>query len=138
MDHGSGHNDGAHGGHDGHITKDALNQAAIEARYLGGNVVHHGTEMDNPVTELDFPVTVFTPGASRGIYGCESQVELERLVADIQRAGYAFYGNRLWQTHTGAITPGRSLEQSKMARAWDASFQVGTAFEVLSPIDVAM
>lgn len=117
-------------------SKDALNRAAIEARYGGGNVVHHGTEADNPVTELDFPVTVFVPGASRGVYGCENQVELERLVADILRAGYAFYGNRLWQTRTGAIAPGRSLEQSKMMRAWDASFTVGTAFEVLSPLDL--
>ncbi len=34
MDHGSGHNDGAHGGHDGHITKDAL--------FFAGHGTHHG------------------------------------------------------------------------------------------------
>lgn len=43
MDHGSGHNDGAHGGHDGHITKDALFFSG-HGTHCGGHVsfAYHG------------------------------------------------------------------------------------------------
>lgn len=37
MDHGNAHNDGAHGGHDGHITKDALFFAGL-GTHCGGHV----------------------------------------------------------------------------------------------------
>jgi adenylate cyclase ExoY len=118
-------------------TKDLLNAAAIMAGYEGGNVVHHGTEVDNPVTELDFPVTVFVPGVSRGIYGAQNQMELENVVRDMLRAGYAFYGNRQWQNRSGTIVPGRSLEQSKMEREWDTSLDAGSVMTVLNRQDVA-
>lgn len=118
-------------------TKDLLNAAAVRAHYEGGNVVHHGTEVDNPVTELDFPVTIFVPGLSRAIYGAQNQMELENVVRDMLRAGYAFYGNRQWQNRSGTIVPGRSLEQSKMEREWDTSLNAGSAMTVLSRQDVA-
>lgn len=117
-------------------TKDLLNQAAVSAGYSGGNVVHHGTEVDNPVTELDFPVTVFVPGSSGGIYGAQNQMELESLVGDMLLAGYAFYSNRLWQTRAGTITPGRSLEQSKMTRQWDDAVDVTGTMKILASNDV--
>jgi Anthrax toxin LF subunit len=117
-------------------TKDLLNAAAQAAGYTGGNVCHHGTEVDNPVTELDFPVTVFVPGPSRTIYGAQSQLELENIVRDMLRAGYVFYANRLWHTANGPITPGRTLDQSKMTQAWNTAFNVGTAMTALTDQDV--
>lgn len=65
------------------------------------NVVHHGCEVDNPVTEMDFPITIITP--SGDVIAAENQVELQDEVRKIQRSGYAFYANRLW-SQEGAIT----------------------------------
>ena len=51
-------------------------------------VVHHGCEVDNPVTELDYPITAFTPWDQ--IIAASNQNELEAMVRDIIRLGYAF------------------------------------------------
>ncbi|WP_339387595.1 anthrax toxin-like adenylyl cyclase domain-containing protein [Vibrio caribbeanicus] len=57
-------------------------------------VIHHGCELDNPVTELDYPITVFTPWDE--VIGVTNQYELELLIKDATRLGYIFYANRLW------------------------------------------
>lgn len=62
--------------------------------YSPQKIVHHGCEVDNPVTELDYPVTVFTPWGV--IVGAENQCDLEMIVRDIIRLGYVFYANRFW------------------------------------------
>jgi hypothetical protein len=118
------------------LTKNELNAAARAVGYTGGNVCHHGTEIDNPVTELDFPVTIFVPGRSRAIYGARDQAELQDVVRDILRAGYAFYANRLWHTTNGPITAGRSLQDSKMDQAWDTTLNAGSAMTRLGAQDV--
>ncbi|RLV60610.1 hypothetical protein D5018_05780 [Parashewanella curva] len=71
-------------------------------------VVHHGCEVDNPVTELDYPITAFTPW--REVVGAENQMQLETLVKDIQKLGYVFYGNRLW-SQKGAVTSTTKVKQ---------------------------
>lgn len=63
-------------------------------------VIHHGVELDNPATELDYPITAFTPWGE--ILAVQCQSELEALIRDITKCGYIFYSNRLW-TQRGAI-----------------------------------
>ncbi|MFD2178644.1 anthrax toxin-like adenylyl cyclase domain-containing protein [Veronia pacifica] len=67
----------------------------------GVKVIHHGCEVDNPYTELDFPITVFTP--TRQVFGAENQTELEKIYRDMNLLGFATYANRLW-TQTGEVT----------------------------------
>lgn len=77
--------------------KDQLNAAAQGAGYRGGNVIHHGVEVDNlDYTERLDTVTVITPG--RQVYvvnqsGLAPQ-ELENVVRDLSYLGYVFYTNR--------------------------------------------
>ncbi|MGB0894316.1 MAG: anthrax toxin-like adenylyl cyclase domain-containing protein [Parashewanella sp.] len=76
-------------------------------------VVHHGCEVDNPVTELDYPITAFTPW--KEVVGAENQTQLELMVRDLQKLGYVFYGNRLW-SQKGAVT---STTKVKQDYQWD-------------------
>ena len=69
-------------------------QLQINADIGGRKVIHHGCELDNPVTELDYPITAFTPWGE--IIGASNQKELEALIRDTIRLGYIFYANRLW------------------------------------------
>ncbi|MBX9702703.1 MAG: hypothetical protein K2X39_00985, partial [Silvanigrellaceae bacterium] len=76
-------------------TMDILNSAAKECGYLGGNVVHHGTEVDNTVVpNLDFPITAFTPAGR--ILSFENKDELIRLFNEMRILGYVVYENRSW------------------------------------------
>lgn len=69
MDHGIGHNDGAHGGHDGHITKDALFFSG-HGTHSGGHVsfAYHGGGhgVDNH-HQLTVPEAVSPQGNSASI-----------------------------------------------------------------------
>lgn len=64
------------------------------------NVIHHGCEVDNPVTELDYPITAFTPWGQ--VVGATDQRELQILAKDMLCLGYIFYPNRLW-SQTGNV-----------------------------------
>lgn len=70
------------------LMKNEINEA------VGQKVVHHGSENNNPYTEVDYPVTVFTP--KNGIVSAQEQKELEAILKDIILLGYPFHANRLW------------------------------------------
>ena len=77
--------------------KNKLNLAAQSAGYQGGNVIHHGVEVDNlKYTEKLNTVTIITPGGK--IYvanqGGQNRGELEDVVRDMMKLGYVFYTNR--------------------------------------------
>ncbi len=107
--------------------KDNINQGVIASG--ARKVVHHGCEVDNPVTELDYPVTTILPWGE--VIGAENQQELEAVVRDLHRLGFAFYANRLW-SQKGAVT---STTKTKQDYQWNDRVSEGTLdkLEVLSP-----
>ena len=92
-------------------------------------VVHHGCEVDNPVTELDYPVTTIMPSGE--VVAAENQQELEAVVRDLHRLGYAFYANRLW-SQKGEVT---STTKVKQDYQWNDRVETQGLgqLEVLSP-----
>ncbi|MBU2896702.1 CyaA/EF/ExoY family adenylyl cyclase toxin [Vibrio hepatarius] len=95
------------------------------------SVIHHGCEVDNPVTELDYPITAFTPW--KQVVGATNQQELQTLAKDILRIGYIFYPNRLW-SQTDAINSNCSQSPLKNYQ-WNTNIQESELSkpEVLSP-----
>ncbi|MGY0216545.1 hypothetical protein ACWJJH_04040 [Endozoicomonadaceae bacterium StTr2] len=63
----------------------------------GEKVVHHGPEMNNPFSCLDFPVSVFTPW--REFLVVDNKPELEEVFRDLVKLGFLTYVNRCWKIH---------------------------------------
>ncbi len=92
-------------------------------------VVHHGCEVDNPVTELDYPVTAFTPWNE--VIAASNQSELEAMIRDIIRLGYAFYANRLW-SQAGVI----NSNSRDVGYARDYNWNTNISTDNLSTLEV--
>lgn len=73
-----------------------VNAAVMGAGHKGGRVAHHGTETQNPYTELDFPLTSFEPDGS--VVSVKSQVELVDYFNRMVQAGYDLSPNDKWLT----------------------------------------
>lgn len=95
--------------------KDKINHGVIASGCR--KVVHHGCEVDNPVTELDYPVTTVMPSGE--VVGAETQPELETVVRDLHRLGFVFYANRLW-SQKGKVA---STSKVKQDYQWDDRIQ---------------
>ncbi|WKY57504.1 CyaA/EF/ExoY family adenylyl cyclase toxin [Vibrio sp. SNU_ST1] len=95
-------------------------------------VIHHGCELDNPVTELDYPITAFTPWNE--VVGAENQGELEALIRDTIKLGYAFYANRLW-SQLGKVNTNSKQSGYLRDYQWDTNIPESSLskLEVLTP-----
>jgi len=73
-----------------------INSGVMASGHTGGRVAHHGTETQNPVTELDFPLTAFEPDGS--IVSVKNQTELVDYFNTNTRKGFELLPNPLWMT----------------------------------------
>ena len=73
-----------------------MNQIARSRGYRGGDLIHHGCETANPVTSIDFPILVITPGMT--YFSIENMEELLQIVKDIRFYDYIFHKNPLWRS----------------------------------------
>ncbi|HAS6097604.1 TPA: hypothetical protein I7145_23695 [Vibrio vulnificus] len=120
----------AHLGRISNITRKVKEQ--INQKIGLKKVIHHGCEVDNPVTELDYPITAFTPWGE--VVGATNQRELEALVRDTIRLGYIFYANRLW-SQSGKINTNSKQNGYLRDYRWDVNILESSLsqFEVLTP-----
>ncbi|MYM59194.1 hypothetical protein GTG28_08160 [Vibrio sp. OCN044] len=111
-----------------HLTQEVKQE--INQKASASHLIHHGCEVDNPVTELDYPITAFTPWEQ--VVGASNQQELQTLAKDMLKLGYIFYPNRLWsqtgQVNSSGASPLRNYQ-------WDTNIQETELSkpEVLSP-----
>ncbi|MCL6270353.1 CyaA/EF/ExoY family adenylyl cyclase toxin [Sansalvadorimonas sp. 2012CJ34-2] len=90
---------------------DAMN--AEYDRGEGKNMVHHGTDINNPVTDMDanLPATVMIPKSMQGKMGIyqksplliKTYDELEKLFRTMRDAGIKVESNPLWGKMTGVV-----------------------------------
>ncbi|PVZ72375.1 anthrax toxin-like adenylyl cyclase domain-containing protein [Pelagibaculum spongiae] len=88
-----------------------LNFSASSLGYQGGDLVHHGCETANPVTELDYPITVICPGGL--ILAAENIFDIQQIAREIQYYGYIFLKNKRWPISFDSHLTAIQLEYKK-------------------------
>lgn len=73
-----------------------INAGVMTTGHEGGRVAHHGAETQNPVTELDFPLTAFEPDGS--VASIKNQLELVDYFNRMVKQGYDLEPNEKWLT----------------------------------------
>ncbi|WP_342221354.1 anthrax toxin-like adenylyl cyclase domain-containing protein [Candidatus Fukatsuia endosymbiont of Tuberolachnus salignus] len=69
-----------------------LNNKAKEVGYTGGNVVNHGSEMDNPFPESDQCLFVISPEGK--VLMTKNWQQTQAVIDDVKERGYIGYSNR--------------------------------------------
>ena len=83
-------------------------------RYIGGDVIQHGAEVDNRSgVNIDFPVTVFTPLGR--IISVENKLRLQMIISEIKMLGYVVYVNLRWKdkNYTNAMELTKNIIEKK-------------------------